>query len=218
MLSKRHLTFLLALSVCSAGISCKKTPVSAGLDSHALMNIVRAYNPSSQSGNVLAASRLAEPLKVSPEKLQTEFDYVSTIKQHFIQGNYDQLEKAIKEAREGKGRVLGGTWKVAEFYTAIYTTFLGPNADESDWKMSFDSLNKWIAAKPESAAARISLAEAYMGYAWAARGNGYANTVTESGWDLFRERVGLASSALVDAAHLKEKCPYWYEEMQTVAL
>ncbi len=218
MLSKRNLTFFLALSICSAGISCKKTPASAGLDSHALMNIVRAYNTSSQPGNVLAASRLPEPPKVSPEKLQTEFDYVSTIKQYFIQGNYDQLEKAIKEAREGKGRVLGGTWKVAEFYTAIYTTFIGPNSDESDWKMAFESLNKWIAAKPESAAARISLAEAYVGYAWVARGHGYASTVTEKGWDLFRERVGLASSALVDAAHLKEKCPYWYEEMQTVAL
>jgi hypothetical protein len=218
MLSTRRLTFLLALGVCLAGTSCRKTHAYTGLDSNALLQIVRVYNPNNQSGQVLAAAQLPEPLKTSPDKLPTELEYKSPIKQYFSEGNYDQLEKTIKEAREGKGRVLGGTWRVLEFYFAIHETFLGANPDESDWKMSFDSLNKWIAAKPESVAARISLAQAYMGYAWRARGGGYASTVTDKGWDLFRERVGLASATLVEAARLKEKCPYWYEEMQTVAL
>src|SRR5580692_6560551 len=218
MLSTRRFTFLLALGVCLAGTSCRKTHAYTGLDSNALLQIVRAYNPNNQSGQVLAAAQLPEPLKTSPDKLPTELEYKSPIKQYFSEGNYDQLEKTIKEAREGKGRVLGGTWKVLEFYFAIYETFLGAKPDESDWKMSFDSLNKWIAAKPESAAARISLAQAYMGYAWRARGGGYAGTVTDKGWELFRERFGMASATLVDAARLKEKCPYWYEVMQTVAL
>jgi hypothetical protein len=104
------------------------------------------------------------------------------------------------------------------FYFAIHGTFLGANPDESDWKMFFDSLNQWVAAKPESAAARISLAQAYMGYAWRARGGGYASSVTNKGWEQFRERVGMASATLAEAARLKEKCPYWYEQMQTVAL
>jgi hypothetical protein len=217
MLSKRQLTFLLALSVCLVEISCgRKTPFNY-LSSSALLDIARAYNPNNHPDRVLAAARLPEPPKISPEKLQTDLEYQSPIKQYFSQGNYDQLEKTIKEAREGKGRVVGGTWKVLEFYYAIYETFLGPNADESDWKMTFDSLNKWIAAKPESAAARLSLAQAYTGYAWRARGGGYASTVTDRGWDLFRERFGMASATLVEAARLKEKCPYWYEIMQTVA-
>jgi|HubBroStandDraft_6_1064221.scaffolds.fasta_scaffold23581_4 hypothetical protein len=218
MLSKRQLTFLLALNVCLLGISCgRKTPF-AYLSSSALLDIARAYNPNNHPDRVLAAARLPKPPKISPEKLQTELEYKSPIKQYFSEGNYDQLEKTIKEAREGKGRVLGGTWKVLEFYFAIYETFLGAKPDESDWKMSFDSLNKWIAAKPESAAARISLAQAYMGYAWRARGGGYASSVTDKGWELFRERVGLASATLVEAARLKEKCPDWYGQMQTVAL
>jgi hypothetical protein len=204
--------------VCLVGISCgRKTPF-AYLSSSALLDIARAYNPNSHPDRVLAAARSPEPPKVSPDKLQTDLEYQSPIKQYFSQGNYDQLEKTIKEAREGKGRVVGGSWKVLEFYFAVYQTFLGPNADESDWKMTFDSLNRWIAAKPESAAARISLAEAYTGYAWKARGGGYANTVTDKGWELFRERFGMASATLADAARLKEKCPYWYEVMQTVAL
>jgi hypothetical protein len=218
MLSKKQLTFLMALSVSLAGISCGKTHARAQLDSSALLQIVRGYNPNSHASQVMAAARPVEPLIVSPQNLQTELEYQSPIKQYFSEGNYDQLEKTIKEAREGKGRVLGGTWKVLEFYFAIHETFLGANPDESDWKMFFDSLNKWIAVKPESAAARISLAQAYMGYAWRARGNGYASSVTDKGWDLFGERVGLASATLAEAARLKEKCPYWYEGMQTVAL
>jgi hypothetical protein len=218
MLSKRRPTLLLVLTACLAGTSCGKTHAHPQMDSSALLQIVRGYNPNSRAGTVMAAPRPVEPPMVSPQNLQTELEYQSPIKQYFSEGNYDQLEKTIKEAREGKGRVLGGSWKVLEFYFAIHETFLGANPDESDWKMFFDSLNKWIAAKPESAAARISLAQAYMGYAWRARGNGYASSVTDRGWDLFRERVGLATSTLAEAAHLKQKCPYWYEEMQTVAL
>lgn len=218
MLSKRRLTLLLVLTVCLAGASCGKTHANPQLDRSALLQIVRGYNPNSHAGTVMAAARPVEPPVVSPQNLQTELEYQSPIKEYFSEGNFDQLEKTIKEAREGKGRVLGGSWKVLVFYLAIHETFLGANPDESDWKMFFDSLNKWIAAKPESAAARISLAQAYMGYAWRARGNGYASSVTDKGWNLFRERVGLATATLAEAAHLKEKCPYWYEEMQTVAL
>jgi hypothetical protein len=218
MLSKKQLTFLLMFGVCLAGTSCGKTHAHAQLDSGTLLQIVRGYNPNSHAGQVMAAARPAKPPIVSLQNVQTELEYKSPIKQYFSEGNYDQLEKTIKEAREGKGRVLGGTWKVLEFYFAIHETFLGANPDESDWKMCFDSLNKWIAAKPESAAARISLAQAYMGFAWRARGGGYASSVTDKGWDLFRERVGLATATLAEAARLKEKCPYWYEEMQTVAL
>ena len=218
MFSKKLIPFIVAFSVGLVGTSCGRKAPFAGPSSSALLDIARSYNPNNHSGQVLAAARLPEPPKISPDKLQTVMEYQSRIKQYFIQGNYDQLEKTIKEAREGKGRVVGGSWKVLEFYSAIYATFLGPNADESDWKMNFDSLNRWIAAKPESAAARISLAEAYSGYAWKARGGGYASTVTDKGWELFRERFAMASATLVEAARLKEKCPYWYEEMQMVAL
>ncbi|HEY2548742.1 MAG TPA: DUF4034 domain-containing protein [Candidatus Acidoferrum sp.] len=218
MFCKRLLTFLLALSVCLAGISCGKKQAFANLDSATLLDIARKYNPATQPGHVLAAAPLTKVAAVAPDKLPTVQEYASSIKQAFSQGNYDQLEKIIKEARESKGRILGGNWKVLEFYVGVYETFLGPNADESDWKMFFDSLNQWVKTKPESAAARLCLAEAYVGYAWKARGSGYADSVTDHGWELFRERVAMASATLAEAARLKEKCPFWYETMQTVAL
>src|SRR5579863_784380 len=125
MFYNRKVVFQLALSVCAFGASCHKSHSYTSLDSNALMQIVRSYNPNNHAGHVLAATRLPEPPKVSPDKLQTELEYQSPIKQYFSQGNYDQLEKTIKEAREGKGRVVGGSWKVLEFYFAIHQTFLG---------------------------------------------------------------------------------------------
>jgi hypothetical protein len=52
-----------------------------------------------------------------------------------------------------------------------------------------------------------------MSYAGAARGGGYADTVSQSGWNLFAERTTVAKATLIEAATLKEKCPYWYEAM-----
>jgi hypothetical protein len=39
----------------------------------------------------------------------------------------------------------------------------------------------------------------YRGYAWEARGGGYADKVTETGWELFRERLAIAAEALEKA-------------------
>jgi len=218
MASKALVAFSLVLAVSLAGISCGKTHAQPSLDSDALMQIVRSYSANKPTAQAQPVARPAEAPQASAAKLETEEEYEAPIKQAFSQGNFDQLEKTIKEARESKGRILGGVWKVDIFYTAIYQTFLGPQPQEAEWKMHFDSLNQWIKAKPQSAAARISFAEAYTGYAWVARGDGAANTVSDEGWELFQERNGLAVAALVEAAQLKEKCPYWYEAMQMVAL
>src|SRR5262249_15086216 len=120
-------------------------------------------------------------------------------------------------ARASKARLQGGMWKVAMFYDVVGDATLAIPGAAADWDSQFGSINKWIAAYPESAAARIALAEAYVNYAWEARGNGYAKTVSNSGWSKYEERIQLAESALLDAAKLKEKCQYWYEAMEEVA-
>ncbi|MGO9844398.1 MAG: hypothetical protein ACLPZF_24860 [Candidatus Acidiferrales bacterium] len=78
-------------------------------------------------------------------------------------------------------------------------------------------LDKWIAAYPKSAAARISLAEFYINYGDFARGTGYADSVSNSQWRLFNERTALAKQALLEAAAFPERDPYWYAAMQMVA-
>jgi hypothetical protein len=220
MSPKRHLAIPLIFAIGLFGISCGRTKQPKPLESGELLEIARHYAPGPHPGQVYAASPAPENPKVSPDKLETAEQYKSPIKLAFSRRNYDELEKAIREARQSKGRVLGGVWKIPVFYEAVYQAFLPPsgNPPESDWKMYLDESKAWIKAKPESVAARLNLAQAYSGYAWAARGGGYANTVTDTGWRLFEERNALFAATLVEAAQLKEKDPYWFECMQNIAL
>lgn len=129
-----------------------------------------------------------------------------------------ELDKMADEVRSSKARFPGGGWKISRFYEALRKTNAGANATENDWQDHLGLFQRWMAARPQSITARVALAEAYLGYAWAARGNGYANTVTPEGWRLFEERSKQATKVLIDAAALPSKCPHWYEVMQQVAL
>lgn len=94
---------------------------------------------------------------------------------------FDDLEKAAREARTGKARLRAGVWKLYKFYDAVETPYKRHNATEAEWSAYFATFKDWISAYPESPTPRIALAEGYVSYAWAARGNGYADTVSEGG-------------------------------------
>jgi hypothetical protein len=70
-------------------------------------------------------------------------------------------------------------------------------------------VKKWTAAYPDSPTPRISLAYLYLNYAWLARGSGFANSVSESQWSLFKSRNAQAKAILLEAGALKEKDPFW---------
>ena len=89
---------------------------------------------------------------------------------------------------------------------------------EADYNAKIGRIKEWIAARPDSATPYIALANMYMGFAWFARGPGYASTVTDGGWRLFQERLELSKAPLPKAASLKEKCPYWYSLVLDLAL
>jgi len=218
MSSREILAIPLLLIIALFGASCGLSKKPKPLESATLLEIARHYGQGVHSSKVYAAAPPAASPKISPEMLEPEQDYMRPIKLYFSQGNYDQLEKAAREAREGKGRVFGGAWKVMKFYEAVHVALFNDNSGESDWKIYFDALKHWVKAKPQSVSARISLAEAYVAYGRLARGSGYADTVSPDGWRLQAERVALAASILADAAKLSEKDPYWYEEMMCLAL
>ena len=88
---------------------------------------------------------------------------------------------------------------------------------DSDYKFHVRRIEKWIAAYPQSAAARIALARTYTNYAGFARGDGEADNVSNGQWNLYGERAALAKEALLAAAHFRERDPHWYEAMQEVA-
>ncbi|HEY6410915.1 MAG TPA: DUF4034 domain-containing protein, partial [Ktedonobacteraceae bacterium] len=217
MRSRNKLTLPLVLILSLFGSSCRITRPPKPIPSATLLEVARHYGQGTPSNKVLAAGLPAKPPKVSPQDLEIEQAYMSPIKLAFSQPNYDELEKIAREARESKGRTLGGKWKLVSFYDAIQMTFITEHYDQSDVNLYVDATKAWVKARPESVTARISLAQAYVAYGRSARGTGYANTVSATQWKVFYDSVALAASTLVEAAQLKEKCPYWYELMQNVA-
>jgi hypothetical protein len=73
------------------------------------------------------------------------------------------------------------------------------------------------AANPKSITAPVALAGAYINLAWHARGDGYSDSVTDSGWKQFGQRIDQAKKILDAASSLPAKCPHWYVAMPSVA-
>jgi hypothetical protein len=149
---------------------------------------------------------------------ETEGEYGNQVATYLIEKNYEALEQAAREARTKKARFEGDVWKLYIFYDGLGKPTLGAEATDEDWNYHIGRVKDWEAARPQSVSARITLAQTYLMYANQARGGGYANTVSDTGWKLYHERIQLAAASLTHAAKLKEKCPYWYEVMQNVAL
>jgi hypothetical protein len=61
-------------------------------------------------------------------------------------------------------------------------------------------VEKWHAAAPQDAGANLVRGIVQMGYAWEARGQGYADDVTEEAWAVFHGRLAEAEEFLQEAA------------------
>jgi hypothetical protein len=220
-LSPRRASVVLLISVAAlSGISCKPAPPPAPVISlTTVMQTVREYGRGKEAAQPIPSKVLAAPAtRPSHELYDADGAYQAHIALIFMQGDFAQLEQEAEKARASKARLTGGVWKLYGFYEGVANPSGEGHSTEADWSAQLADIKKWIAAYPESATARIALAEAYISYAWVARGVGYARTVTRSGWKLFGQRIEIAKSTLVEAARLKQKCPYWYGVMQNVAL
>lgn len=89
------------------------------------------------------------------------------------------------------------------------------------FESAFDSINNWdltltkIKALrknyPNAAYPILAEAQYWVQYAWAARGNGFASSVTPDGWRLFHERLTKAKELLIKNKEIGSTLPIWYE-------
>jgi hypothetical protein len=129
--------------------------------------------------------------------------------------DFDKLDRISDAARSSKARFPGGLWKLHNIYSALDEPE-GHFTDE-DWNTRLLLLKRWTATKPNSITARVALAGAYASYAWDARGNGTSDSVTDSGWRQFNERLEKAKAILDEDSPLTSKCPETYVVRQQIA-
>jgi hypothetical protein len=176
------------------------------------------------AGSLVFLSRplRAQSAPVAPGLLASDEDegswhgseWTRLIETDLVEEKFDRLDRMAYELRSQKSRAAGGSWKLTEFYGALDK----PMLTDKDSLDHLAHLKRWIAQRPDSITARVALATSLHRWAWVARGNGLANTVSAEGWKLFDGRIQESLDVLNAASGLSERCPRWYSEMMIVGL
>jgi hypothetical protein len=169
----------------------------------------------SPTGRTAAACKVEEPAVDTATDLHALQTYQRTLRTLLVRGDFDALDCIANEARSQKARFAGGIWKLHVIYAGLERP--EGHLTEPDWEEHLSYLDRWVEARPDSITAQVTLAGAYVSYAWAARGEGYSDTVTENGWNLFSQRLAKARSILAEAGDLSPRCPEWFVVLQDIA-
>jgi hypothetical protein len=177
-----------------------------------------ATAPAPQSAFEPQAKMMATPsTQVIPGPVldQTTSSYEENIRKLLMTEKYDEIDRIAAAARVSKARLRGGYWELHILYIGL-NSFPGSDRADSEYEALIARLKRWIAQRPDSITARVALSSVYHSYAWKARGDTYADKVTDEGWRDFNERIQLAKNILHDSMTLK-KDPEWYLMLQMVA-
>jgi len=92
----------------------------------------------------------------------------------------------------------------------LYGMAAGNLQEKGFWEESIELLNVWCQKHPENPEPWMQLSDAWKGYAWEARGSGWASTVTKEGRRLFKERIPKAYEAANKASEVApQDCRTW---------
>lgn len=138
--------------------------------------------------------------------------WTDDLESDLIAEKFDALDSIANHLRAEKTRMPGGDWQLTAFYNALDS----PQQTEQDSREHIAHLEHWMNQRPGSITARVALATALTHWAWVARGNGTADTVTPEGVSLFLERIREAQVILDGSAKMQPMCPQWYLVMMEV--
>ena len=141
--------------------------------------------------------------------------YRSTIAGLVEMEDFKQLECIADSIRTNQSRFPGGKWQLYTFYRG--TSEVPGHSTEEDWNNLIGHLQRWSSANPKSITAPVALAQAYINFGWHARGDGFSDSVSNSGWKLFGQRIEQARKILDAAPAPPNRCPHWYSAMQSIA-
>ena len=132
------------------------------------------------------------------------------------QRNYRALDALADQLRQDTRTFAQGDWPIAFLYSGVVD--LPKEATETEWQSHIESLRGWFKNDPDCGTPRVALARGLLEYAWQARGDGWASSVTSEGRRLYGERISEARRILNAAAPLAQNCPVYYSSRLKVAL
>jgi len=132
----------------------------------------------------------------------------------FQQKDYAGLEALAAKWRNEKTRMNDGSWLLTLFYNNLDRHA----GDGVGIVAQIAALEAWRKERPLAIEPVIASAELLVSFAWAARGTGYADTVTAEGGRLMNERLALARTTLDLLGGRFSECPRAAAVMQRIAL
>lgn len=137
--------------------------------------------------------------------------------QLWLAKDYRALDELGMTYLRGKERTPSGLWKTAILISALKSR-VNVEINAKDWNSYMEQVVKaWPNASPKSPFAHISVASALMQRAIKARGQGYANTVSEEGWRAFRQHTEEARVYLELTKTVSSQEGTWYSHMLEIA-
>jgi hypothetical protein len=213
---KSHLIFV-GLLFWLAGMFVTKAQFAAGLGTNRVVRIVslEALQANAISPGTMAGFQIEET-QTDIEKEQANARTKAWI--YLNNKKYDELDALAESYRVSKKSSPIGNWMLLSVYSGIDGEILGCRSTEQQWNDLQKLIEAWVAAKPGSATARVAQSRFWINYAWYARGGGYSDSVSEQSWKDFTERLNKASTLLVQAQQIQEKCPVYWSTAQQIGL
>lgn len=166
----------------------------------------------------LAPFGLVHPAAAEPENIEDTFAQMrSNIIMALVKKDVDQLEEWSKTYRTTRSRGPDGYWHLHYFHRILAE--LPVSKDRMDSIEGWEELIKlWKLSHPASPTPNVVLAGRYFAQAWAARGSGFANSVSDDAWKAFRENLDKSRMVLLEAQPGADVDPEWYARMAQIGL
>jgi hypothetical protein len=132
-------------------------------------------------------------LAAAQEIVDQESELTTRVISLLSQRKFADLEQMASGFRESAAEFASSYRKLALFYASISTPALEYGTEQQHLQLVED----WMKASPSSATAAVASAQTYINYASAARGQSYANTVTDEAWKKFQKLMARARDIVV---------------------
>ena len=124
------------------------------------------------------------------------------------QGRYEALLADVDKALASKARIPDGRWQLALLLGGVRRGLRSEAHSEADWARYDTTLQALARKHPTSSNAWLLLAVMEDSHAWALRGGGYSDTVTDAGAAGFARHLAKARALL--EAHPMPSNPAWF--------
>lgn len=135
-------------------------------------------------------------------------------KEYLLHGDFDKLTKTAQQFRASKATLSDGSWKLDHFYSSFSTY----NSNTNDWKQLLGKLDEWSRHETRDPAPIIAAGNALWAMGKQARGMGFADTVTDDGWNFLRESLGKDINKLTVEYDRCKSCPGYYVVMLKIGV